>query len=599
MIRVTGYFAFFIFFLFLLGVLNLPAKAQKQRATAPDLTQLEKMTARFSPTLLRVDTSKLSSGDRQALTKLIEASRVIDDIFLQQYWSGNRALYARLQKDATPLGKARLNYFWINKGPWSVLDEFKAFLPGVPPQKSPGANFYPEDMTKQDFERWFASLPPKDQEQAKSFFTVIRWKKDGGSSRRELVTVPYSEEYKDDLTRVTNLLREAANLTDNASLKKFLSLRADAFLSNDYYDSDLAWMDLDAPIDITIGPYETYDDELFGYKAAFEAFVNLRDDEGTAKLSAFAQHLQEIENNLPVDPLYRNPKLGAAAPLRVVDEILSAGDGNRGIATAAYNLPNDDRVVHQRGSKRVMLKNVQEAKFRTVLLPIARKMLSRQAMVDVSFDSFFTHIVAHELMHGLGPRQIQVQGRDTTAREELKELFSAIEEAKADVTGLFALQYMMDHAKEMSLTRVLPSDAAAQRQLYTTYLASMFRSLRFGLNDAHGKGMAIQFNYLLDKGAFSQYEDGTFALNIEKFKHGVRDLDHDLLTLEAEGNYDGAKKMSDEMGVVRPALRGALDSLQGIPTDIDLVFVTADELAPGVKPLPAAKPTQKRKARRR
>jgi hypothetical protein len=376
-------------------------------------------------------------------------------------------------------------------------------------------------------------------------------------------------------------------------------LRADAFLSNDYYDSDLAWMDLDAPIDITIGPYETYNDELFGYKAAFEAFVNLRDDEGTAKLSAFAQHLQEIEDNLPIDPRYRNPKLGAAAPLRVVDEILSAGDGNHGVATAAYNLPNDDRVVHQRGSKRVMLKNVQEAKFRTVLLPIARKMLSRQAMVDVSFDSFFTHIVAHELMHGLGPHQIQVQGRDTTAREELKELFSAIEEAKADVTGLFALQYMMDHAKEMSLTSVLPSDAAAQRQLYTTYLASMFRSLRFGLNDAHGKGMAIQFNYLLDKGAFSQYEDGTFALNIEKFKHGVRDLDHDLLTLEAEGNYDGAKKMSDEMGVVRPALRGALDSLQGIPTDIDLVFVTADELAPGVKPLPAAKPTQKRKARRR
>src|SRR4029077_9115217 len=437
-IRVTGYFIFFILFLFLFGVLNLPAKAQKQRATAPDLTQLEKMTARFAPTPLRVDTSKVSSGDRQALSKLIEASRVIDDIFLQQYWSGNPAFYARLQKDTSPLGKARLHYFWMNKGPWSALDEFNAFLPGVPRRKLPGANFYPEDMTKQDFERWFASLAPKEQEAAKSFFTVIRWKKDGGSSRRELMTVPYSEEYKDALTRAANLLREAANLTDNASLKKFLSLRADAFLSNDYYESDLAWMDLDAPIDITIGPYETYDDEIFGYKAAFEAFVNLRDDEGTAKLSAFAKHLQEIEDNLPVDPRYRNPKLGAAAPLRVVDEILSAGDGNRGIATAAYNLPNDDRVVHQKGSKRVMLKNVEEAKFRTVLLPIARKMLSRQAMVDVSFDSFFTHIVAHELMHGLGPHQIKIEHRDTTAREELKELFSAIEEAKADVTGLFA-----------------------------------------------------------------------------------------------------------------------------------------------------------------
>ena len=208
-------------------------------------------------------------------------------------------------------------------------------------------------------------------------------------------------------------------------------------------------MDLDAPLDITIGPYETYNDELFGYKAAFEAYVNLRDDEETAKLSAFTAHLQEIENNLPIDPQYRNPKLGAAAPIRVVDEILSAGDGAHGVQTAAYNLPNDDRVVQQKGSKRVMLKNVQEAKFRSVLLPIARRTLSKSAMVDVSFEPFFTHILAHELMHGLGPHQIKVQGRDTTPREELKELYSAIEEAKADVTGLFALQYMMDHAKEL------------------------------------------------------------------------------------------------------------------------------------------------------
>ncbi|HEV2729745.1 MAG TPA: hypothetical protein VGV15_06905, partial [Terriglobales bacterium] len=205
---------------------------------------------------------------------------------------------------------------------------------------------------------------------------------------------------------------------------------------------------------------------------------------------------------------------------------------------------------------------------------------SKQAMVDVNFESFFTHIVAHELMHGLGPHQIKVQGRDTTPREELKELYSAIEEAKADVTGLFALQYMMEHAKEMRLTAVLASDEAAQRQLYTTYLASMFRSLRFGLTDAHGKGMAIQFNYLMDRGAFTQNTDGTFAVNLEKFKQAVQDLDHDLLTLEAEGDYAGAKKMQDELGVVRPALRRALDNLQGIPTDIEPIFTTADELAP-------------------
>ena len=382
-----------------------------------------------------------------------------------------------------------------------MLDNFKAFLPGVPAEKPKGANFYPEDMTREEFETWVASLPKEQQDEAKGFFTVIRRTTDAGS--KTLVAVPYSETYKDDLTRAADLLKEAASLTDNASLKTFLNLRAEAFLSNDYYASDLAWMDLDAPIDITIGPYETYNDEIFGYKAAFETFLNLRDDEASAKFSALSSHLQEIEDNLPIDPQYRNPKLGAAAPIRVVDEILCAGDGNHGVATAAYNLPNDERVVNQKGSKRVMLKNVQEAKFRSVLLPIARKMLPPAAR-DVNFESFFTHIVAHELMHGLGPHQIKVDGRDTTPRAELKELYSAIEEAKADITGLFALQYMMDHAQEMKLASVLPSDEAAQRQLYTTYLASMFRSLRFGLNDAHGKGMAIQFNYLMDKGAFTQ-----------------------------------------------------------------------------------------------
>jgi hypothetical protein len=219
-------------------------------------------------------------------------------------------------------------------------------------------------------------------------------------------------------------------------------------------------------------------------------------------------------------------------------------------------------------------------------------------MVDVNFDSFFTHTVAHELMHGLGPHQIKVEDRDTTPREELKELFSAIEEAKADVTGLFALQYMMDHAMEMKLTKVLPSDNAAQRQLYTTYLASMFRSLRFGLNEAHGKGMAIQFNYLMDRGAFSQNDDGTFALNVAKFKQGVRDLDHNLLTLEAEGNYAGAKQLLDEMGVIRPALRRALDNLQSIPIDVDLIFVTADELAPAIKAQPPVKKSRRQKPRR-
>jgi hypothetical protein len=585
--------AFFIYVLFL-GVTNIPVKAQKNDAP-PDLAQLEKMTNRFAPTPLRVDTSRLSSGDRQALVKLIEASRILNDIFMQQMWDGNVALYSRLQKDTTPLGKARLQYFWINKGPWSDLDDYKAFLPEVPGRKPLAANFYPESMTKEVFESWVAQLPPNEQEQAKSFFTVIRWR-ENSKPPNNLLAIPYSQQYADDLTQAANLLREAAGLTDNASLRKFLTLRADAFLSNDYYESDMAWMDLDAPLDVTIGPYETYNDELFGYKASFEAYVNLRDDDETAKLSVFARHLQDIENNLPIDPQYRNPKLGAGAPIRVVDQIISTGDGAHGVQTAAYNLPNDDRVVQQKGSKRVMLKNVQEAKFRSVLLPIARRTLSRAAMVDVSFEPFFTHILAHELMHGLGPHQIKVQGRDTTPREELKELYSAIEEPKADVTGLFALQYMMDHAKEMGLGKSLPSDEAAQRKLYTTYLASAFRTLRFGLNDAHGKGMAIQFNYLMDKAAFVQNADGTFSVDMAKIKTAIAELDHDLLTIEAEGNYAGSKKMLDELGVMRPALRKALDSLQWIPTDIEPIFVTADELSPMAKPTAKLAPKNKRRS---
>lgn len=566
--------------LFLLVISVVPVLAQT-KMQFPGQKELQAMAAQFAPTPIKVDVSALSPNDEQALVKLIEAARILNHTFMQQYWSGDLVLYEKLQKDTSPLGKARLHLFWIEKGPWESLNGNKAFMPDVPARKPLGANFYPEDMSKEQFESWVAGLSPKDQEQAKGFFTVIRWK---NGSRRELSWVPYSQEYHSDLMRAASLLREAAGLTNNASLKKFLNLRADAFLSNDYYASDIAWMDLDAPLDITIGPYEVYNDELFGYKAAFEAYITLRDDAETQKLLAFTKHLQEIENNLPIDPQYRNPKLGAGAPIRVVDEILATGDGAHGVQTAAFNLPNDDRVVQQKGSKRVMLKNVQEAKFQKILLPIAQRAISKSAVNDVKFDPFFTHILAHELMHGLGPHQIKLQGREASPREALKELYGAIEEAKADVTGLFALQYMMDHAQEMQLKGSLATGDAAERQLYTTFLASSFRSLRFGLNEAHGKGMAVQFNFYLDHGGFVENSDGTFKVNVAKMKEAVRELDHDLLTLEAEGNYAGAKKLLDELGVIRPALAKTLEQLQGIPTDIEPIYATADELAPAKKP---------------
>ena len=570
-------------------IVTAAVAAEEKSGSAPDLPTLKKMTARFATTEIKVDTSKLSAGDKKALAKLVEAARVIDDIFLTQYWAGNHDEYKALQKDTSPLGQARLHYFWINKGPWDDLGEFKAFLPGVPPRKPLGANFYPEDMTKEEFESWVKTLPEHEQKEAIGFFSVVQ----RDPATKKLTLWAYNDAYAADLDRAATLLREASALTDNPTLEKFLATRADAFLSNDYYASDVAWMELDAPLDITIGPYETYNDELFGYKASFEAYINLRDDEETRKVQSFSAKMQEIENNLPIDQKYKNPKLGALAPIRVVNEVFSAGDGNHGIQTAAYNLPNDEKVTAEKGTKRVMLKNIQEAKFKKILLPIASKLLTPAAQKDVDFETFFTHILAHEMTHGIGPHRIKVGDRATTARQELKELYSAIEEAKADVTGLFMLQHLMDKKSAPA--------SQSERKLYTTYLASAFRSLRFGTNDAHGKGMAVQFNYLTDKGGFVARPDGRYEVDFAKIRSAMESLDHDLLTLEATGDYAGAKKLLTELGVVRPAVQKSLDSLGDLPTDIEPVFVTANALSappPGAPQAGAAPQPSRSKMRK-
>ena len=286
-------------------------------------------------------------------------------------------------------------------------------------------------------------------------------------------------------------------------------------------------MDLDAPIDVTIGPYETYSDGVFGYKAAFEAFVNLRDDAETAKLAKFGQYLQELEDHLPIDAKYRNPKIGALSPIRVVNVAFTSGEANSGVQTAAYNLPNDERVIDQKGSKRVMLKNVQAAKFEKTLVPISREVLDRAELADVSFEAFFTHVLMHELMHGLGPHNIVVDGKETAVRLQLKDTYSTIEEAKADISGLWALQYLVDKG-------VL--DKSLERTMYATFLASIFRSVRFGIAEAHGRGVALQFNYLVDQGAIEFDEKtGRFAVVPDKIKDGVRKLTGDIMTLEPKG----------------------------------------------------------------
>lgn len=515
-------------------------------AAIPDLTELNRMIARFAPVAITADTSKLTPGDQKALDKLLGAADVVDEIFREQLWAGNNALRERLAHDTSPLGLARSHYYRINNGPWSDLDNHAAFLPGVPSVKPPGANFYPEDMTKAEFEAWVKKLPKAEQDEATGFFSVIRRKPD-----KTLSIVPYNQAYLEPLTRLSALLNQAADLTTSASLKDFLHLRAQAFLSNDYYASDVAWMKLDAPIDVTIGPYETYNDDIFGYKASFEAYVTLRDDQETTKLKMFADHIQEIENHLPLEAKYLNPKLGALAPIRVVNQLRSAGDGAHGILTAAFNLPNDERIVKAMGSKRVMLKNVQDAKFAKILQPIAARVLSSLDQRDVKFDAFFTHILAHEMTHGIGPQN--------GVRQSLKELYSAIEEAKADSTGLFMMQYLFDH-------KLLPDN---ERSLYTTFLASSFRTLRFGVHEAHGRGMAMQFNYLTDKGAFLAKPDGAFSVDASKIKGAVRDLVHDLLEIEATGDYARAKSMLDTLGQLRPPMQKALDRLTDLPTDIE------------------------------
>ncbi|HWS54884.1 MAG TPA: hypothetical protein VN228_12185, partial [Pyrinomonadaceae bacterium] len=518
------------------------------------------------PTVVTASTARLSPGDRRALAKVIEAARLFDPLFLRQVWSGNPALKRKLEADRSALGRARLHYFLINDGPWSQLDENKAFLEGVPEEKPPQAAHYPDDMTKEEFERWAETLPEDERRKATGFFYAIRRDASG-----RLRAVPYSEEYREFLEPAARLLREAAAATANATLKDFLTKRAAALLSNDYYESDLAWMALDAPIDVTIGPYETYSDGLFGYKAAFEAYVTLRDDAESQKLARFGGYLQELEDNLPIEARHRNPKLGAAAPIRVVNVVFASGEGNSGVQTAAFNLPNDERVVREKGSKRVMLKNVQEAKFGKTLVPISRVVLAPADRARLSFDAFFTHILMHELLHGLGPQTISVGGRETTVRGELKETYGTIEEAKADITGLWALQYLMDKGT---------LDRRMEQTVYTTFLASIFRSVRFGIREAHGRGVAVQFNYLTDEGAISFDERaGTFRVVPARVKEAVRKLTGEILTIQAEGSYEKAKALLDKYGVIRPPMQRALERLRDVPVDIEPSYPLAAQAA--------------------
>ena len=543
------------------ALLLLTGLVQGQRLSNP-------MVPLFTPVDITADIDGLPESERAALARILKAAQIMDGLFLEQVWTGNPSLLLQLQNTQNQVDRDVLDFFLVNKGPWSRLEENRPFVAGVP-EKPKGAGYYPTDATREEITAWIDGLSDSDRRKATGFFTTIR--RDASGS---LQAVPYSLEYQGPLDLAATHLREAAALTAEPSLKKYLEARATAFRSNEYYDSDIAWMELDSSIEPTIGPYEVYEDEWFNYKAAFEAFVTIRDDIETAQLSRFSNELQELEDNLPVHPDYRDPQLGSLAPIRVVNVVFTAGDANSGVQTAAFNLPNDERVIRDKGSKRVMLKNVQQAKFDHILRPITMVALSPQERSDVSFDAFFTHILMHELMHGLGPHSIQIDNQPTTVRQVLQETYSTIEEAKADISGLWALQRLIDKGVV---------DRSLERSIYTTFLASTFRSIRFGINEAHGRGVAIQLNTFLDTGAVTVSSDGTFQINHDRIPSAVETLTSRIMTIQAEGNYKEAQEMLEKLGVVRPEVQVLLDRLTEIPIDIRPIYATAEQL---VKELP-------------
>jgi hypothetical protein len=526
------------------------AQAPPSESPVPG-SPLATQMARFAPVDIGVDLSALPPNEREALDAMVAAARLLDGLFLQQVWADNPALLTQMAADASAEGHERLRYFLLNKGPWSRLDENAPFVPGVG-VKPAQANFYPADATKEEVEQWIDTLRGADRDLAVGFFSTIRRNASGS-----LIAIPYSVEYQNTLDTAAAHLRRAASLTNQPSLRRFLEMRAQAFKSNDYYLSDVAWMELDASIEPTIGPYETYEDGWFGYKAAFEAFITVRDDAETAKLDVFGSQLQGLEDALPIDARYRTATIGAMAPMRVVNVVFTSGDANRGVQTAAFNLPNDDRVIREKGSKRVMLKNVQEAKFRHVLAPIAQVAIAPADRGEVSFDAFFTHILMHELMHGLGPHV--VHGSTTPVREALKDTYSALEEAKADISGLWALAQLANKG-------TISADVA--RSMYTTFLASSFRSIRFGLTSAHGRGQVLQLNYLLDNGAVVVNADGTFSIVDDRIAGAVTNLTRDIMTMQAMGDYAAAQALLAKMVVVRPEVQAVLDRLKGVPVDV-------------------------------
>lgn len=497
----------------------------------------------YATVRLDADLSDLDADQKRMLALLVEAARTTDALWWRQSVRDKAALASRIHDDAT----RRL--FEINYGPWDRLNDDHPFVPGVD-ARPPGLQFYPHDMTADEFEA--STLPDKA-----SLYTLLR-RDDGGG----LETVPYHEAYRDDLEKTAGLLREAAKLARNEGFATYLRKRADALLSDDYRDSDLAWMAMkDNPVDIVIGPIETYEDQLYGYKTSYESYVLLKDREWSRKLQRFAAYLPELQRDLPVPAAYKAETPGTDADLNAYFAVYYGGDANVGAKTIAINLPNDEKVQLEKGTRRLQLENVMRAKFDKIMQPIGEELIAAGQRQHLTFDAFFQNTMFHEVAHGLGIKHT-VDGKDTV-RKALKDQASSFEEGKADVLGLYMVEQLADKGE---------LDAGKLMDNYVTFLAGMLRSVRFGAADAHAKANMVRFNYFLEHGAIARDDDGHYRVDAERMHAAIRSLSKKILTLQGDGDYAGARTMTETMGRIGPQLAADLKRLEGADIPVDVRF---------------------------
>jgi len=528
--------------LFSCGSGNKKNSTQNDSIKKADSIMVSKLNG-FVTVKLTTDLSKLTEKEKQMLPILIDIAQIMDDLFWMQTYGDKKSFLDGIKNENEK------KFAIINYGPWEHLNANKPFIASYS-EKPLGANYYPQDMTKEEFEK----LDNKDK---KSLYTVIRRSED-----KSLKVIWYSEEYKEQLTKASELLKKAATLAEDAGLKKYLTLRSEALLSNNYQPSDFAWMDMkNNTIDFVVGPIENYDDALFEYKAAFEAFVLIKDKEWSKKLEKYTAMLPELQKQLPVEQKYKNEKPGTSSDLGVYDVIYYGGDCNAGGKTIAINLPNDEQVQLKKGSRRLQLKNAIKAKFDNIMMPIAAKLIDPSQLKMVKSDAFFNNIMFHEVAHGLGIKNT-INGKGTT-KEGLKEIYSTFEEAKADVLGLFMVTTLIEKGEVKDIT---------VEDCYVTFMAGIFRSVRFGAADAHGKANMMCFNFFESMGAFTRNTDGTYKVNIDKIKEAVNAWGAKILVFQGNADYEGALKFMKENAVITKQLQSDLDVLKTANIPVDIIF---------------------------